>query len=144
FRDAPTSRSIDVSGMYNEFFGSREPPFRITPDPRFLYRNPCYDEASAALTYGLEQRKGFLSLVGEAGTGKTTLLRHLLETIAPCTKTIPPLHPTVSYDEIVEYILLELGVPVEGARKLTLLTRLNEFLQEHTAAGGKVALLIDE
>lgn len=130
--------------MYNEFFGFREPPFRITPDPRFLYRNPCYDEACAALTYGLEQRKGFLSLVGEAGTGKTTLLRHLLETIAPSTKTILLLHPTVSFDEILEYILLELGVPVEGARKLTLLTRLNEFLLEHTAAGGNVALLIDE
>jgi len=130
--------------MYNEFFGFREPPFRITPDPRFLYRNPCYDEASAALTYGLEQRKGFLSLVGEAGTGKTTLLRHLLETIAPSTKTILLLHPTVSFDEILEYILLELGVPVEGARKLTLLTRLNEYLLEHTAAGGNVALLIDE
>jgi type II secretory pathway predicted ATPase ExeA len=68
--------------MYQEFFGFREPPFRITPDPRVLYRNRCYDEAIAALAYGIEQRKGFMSLVGEVGTGKTTLLRHLLETMA--------------------------------------------------------------
>src|SRR6516162_895753 len=65
--------------MYEAFYGFREPPFRVTPDPRFLYRNAAIEEAVAALTYGVEQRKGFLSLVGEVGTGKTTLLRHLLE-----------------------------------------------------------------
>src|SRR6516162_1613736 len=65
--------------MYEAFYGFREPPFRVTPDPRFLYRNAATEEAVAALTYGVEQRKGFLSLVGEVGTGKTTLLRHLLE-----------------------------------------------------------------
>ena len=69
--------------MYQDFFGFREPPFRITPDPRVLYRNRCYDEAIAALAYGIEQRKGFLSLVGEVGTGKTTLLRHVLESVSP-------------------------------------------------------------
>jgi type II secretory pathway predicted ATPase ExeA len=130
--------------MYEEHFGFREPPFRITPDPRFLYRNPCVEEAAAALAYGIERRKGFLSLVGEAGTGKTTLLRHVLDTLAGNVRTVVLLHPTVEFDEILEYILGELGVPVEGGRKLVLLQRLHEFLVEHTRAGGNVALIVDE
>jgi general secretion pathway protein A len=130
--------------MYEEHFGFREPPFRITPDPRFLYRNPCVEEAAAALAYGIERRKGFLSLVGEAGTGKTTLLRHVLDTLAGNVRTVVLLHPTVEFDEILEYIMSELGVPIDGARKLVLLQRLNEFLIEHTHAGGNVALIIDE
>ncbi len=130
--------------MYENFYGFREPPFRITPDPRFLYRNPCYEEAAAALAYGIDHRKGFLSLVGEAGTGKTTLLRYLLESLSAGTRTVLLLHPTVSFEEILEYILMELGVPVDGAKKLVLLQRLNEFLLEHTRSGGNVALLIDE
>lgn len=130
--------------MYEEHFGFREPPFRVTPDPRFLYRNSCVDEAAAALAYGIERRKGFLSLVGEAGTGKTTLLRHVLNQLSGNVRTVLLLHPTVEFDEILEYILTELGVPVDGARKLVLLQRLNEFLLEHTRAGGNVALLIDE
>jgi len=104
----------------------------------------CYQEALAALGYGIEARKGFISLIGDAGTGKTTLLRRLLDTVGPATKTVLLLNPTVSFDEILEHILLELGVPPEGGRKLVLLQRLNEFLLEHTQAGGNVALLIDE
>jgi general secretion pathway protein A len=130
--------------MYEEHFGFREPPFRITPDPRFLYRNACVEEAAAALAYGIERRKGFLSLVGEAGTGKTTLLRHVLNQLSGNVRTVLLLHPTVTFDEILEYILTELGIPVDGAKKLLLLQRLHEFLLEHTRAGGNVALLIDE
>jgi len=130
--------------MYEQFFGFRESPFRVTPDPRFLYHNPCYDEAIAALAYGVEQRKGFITLVGEVGTGKTTLLRHLLDTIAPNVRTVLLLYPTVSFTEILEQILVELGIPVEGARKAAMLQRLHEFLLEHTASGGNVALLFDE
>src|SRR5215468_4517760 len=130
--------------MYEEYFGFREPPFRITPDPRFLYRNPCVEEAAAALAYGIERRKGFLSLVGEAGCGKTTLLRHVLDTLSGNVRTVVLLHPTVEFDEILEYVLSELGIPIDGGRKLVLLQRLNEFLLEHTRSGGNVALLVDE
>ncbi len=130
--------------MYAEFFGLRELPFNITPDPRFLYMNGCYQEALAALGYGVEARKGFISLIGDAGTGKTTLLRRLLDTVGPMTRTVLLLNPTVGFDEILEHILLELGIPLEGGRKLVHLQRLNEFLLEHTAAGGNVALLVDE
>ena len=87
--------------MYAEFFGLRELPFNITPDPRFLYLNDCYQEALAALGYGIDARKGFISLIGDAGTGKTTLLRRLLDTVGPMTRTVLLLNPTVGFDEIV-------------------------------------------
>lgn len=130
--------------MYASYFGLSELPFNVTPDPRFLYVNECYQEAIAALRYGIEARKGFIALVGEAGTGKTTMLRRLLDQLDPSCRTVLLMHPTVSFDEILEHILMELGIPVDGAKKLTQLQRLNEFLIEHTLAGGNVALLIDE
>jgi general secretion pathway protein A len=130
--------------MYESFYGFREPPFRVTPDPRFLYRNPAIDEAVAALNYGIEQRKGFLSLVGEVGTGKTTLIRHLLDSVSPSTQTVLILYPTVQFEEMLEHILHELGIPTDGAGKLVKLQRLHEFLLEHTRGGGNAAILIDE
>jgi len=130
--------------MYQDFFGFREPPFRITPDPRVLYRNRCYDEAIAALAYGIDQRKGFMSLVGEVGTGKTTLLRHVLESVSPNVRTVLLLYPTISFEEILEQILLELGVPLGATSKGAMLQRLHEYLLEHTQGGGNVALLFDE
>jgi len=130
--------------MYEAFYGLRESPFRVTPDPRFLYRNPAIEEAVAALTYGVERRKGFLSLVGEVGTGKTTLLRHLLDSLPPSTQTVFILYPTVQFEEMLEHILHELGIPTDGAGKFTKLQRLHEFLLEHTRSGGNAAILLDE
>jgi general secretion pathway protein A len=130
--------------MYESFYGFREPPFRVTPDPRFLYRNPAIDEAIAALGYGIEQRKGFLSLVGEVGTGKSTLVRHLLDSVSPSTQTVLILYPTVQFEEMLEHILHELGIPTDGAGKLVKLQRLHEFLLEHTRSGGNAAIVIDE
>jgi general secretion pathway protein A len=129
--------------MYQTFFGLARAPFAITPDPTVLYLNDCYQEAIAALAYGIEARKGFVSLVGEAGTGKTTLLRRLLDTLDANVRTVLLLHPTVAFDEILQHILRELGLATDGG-KLLLLHRLHEFLLEHTRAGGNVALLIDE
>lgn len=130
--------------MYARFYGFRDLPFRVTPDPRLLFRNACYDEAAAALAYGIDQRKGFLSLVGEVGTGKTTLLRHLIERMPPATRTVLLLHPTVGFDDILDYLLQELAIPTGGAGKLGRLQRLHEFLIEHTRAGGNMVLMVDE
>ena len=130
--------------MYEAFYGFREQPFRVTPDPRFLFRTPAIDEAVAALTYGVEQRKGFLSLVGEVGTGKTTLLRHLLDALPASTQTVLILYPTVQFEEMLEHILHELGIPSDGAGKFVKLQRLHEFLLEHTRAGGNAVIVIDE
>src|SRR5579883_2719798 len=130
--------------MYERHFGLRELPFNVTPDPRFLYVNDCYQEAIAALGYGIEARKGFVTLVGEAGTGKTTLLRRVLDGLDARVRSVLLLHPTVRFDEILEHVLQELGIPTAGGGKLVLLQRLGEYLVEHTRAGGNAALLIDE
>ena len=103
--------------MYATYFGLSETPFNVTPDPRFLYVNECYQEAIAALRYGIEARKGFIALIGEAGTGKTTMLRRLMDALDPSCRTVLLLHPTVSFDEILEHILQELGIPIDGAGK---------------------------
>jgi general secretion pathway protein A len=125
------------------FPGLREAPFNVTPDQRFLYLNDCYRDALATLTDGIETRQGFLALIGEAGTGKTMLLRRLLDTLQPSVNTVLLLYPTVGFDEILEHVLLALGIPAEDTQ-LARLQRLNEFLLAHTAAGGNVAVLIDE
>ena len=117
--------------MYEAFFGFREPPFRVTPDPRFLYRNPCYEEATLALARGIDERKGLMILTGEVGTGKTTLLRHLLETIDASVRTVLLVHPTLPFDEIVGQIVRELGLPSDGATDDPM-SRLRHFLHDYT------------
>jgi general secretion pathway protein A len=125
------------------FPGLREAPFNVTPDQRFLYLNDCYRDALAALTDGIETRQGIVALIGEAGTGKTMLLRRLLDTLQPSVNAVLLLYPTVGFEEILEHVLIALGIPAEGTQ-LARLRRLNEFLLEHTTAGGNVAVLIDE
>jgi general secretion pathway protein A len=130
--------------MYRAFFGLGEAPFRITPDPRFLYLDPMVEAALAAITGGISERAGLLLLVGEVGTGKTTLVRRLLDTLPPEVRTVLVLHPTVGFEEILDHVLLELGLPVSGGAPEALLERLAEFLREHARDGGTVAVFFDE
>jgi general secretion pathway protein A len=130
--------------MYCEFYQLTERPFNVTPDPKFLYLNARYREAIASLNYGITQRKGFITLIGEAGTGKTTLLKRLLEDLDPKTKTVFIFNTNVTFEEILEYIFAEFDLPVHNGKKLYMLQRLNTFLLEELRAGGNVALLIDE
>src|SRR3989442_7138177 len=99
-----------------------------TQDTRFMNMNNAYQESLESLTYGIQARKGFLSLIGEAGTGKTTLLRHLLDTLDPSVRTLLLMNPTVSFDEILEYILMELWIPTEATGKLPRFHTLNQVL----------------
>src|SRR4030095_11023740 len=130
--------------MYRAFFGLGEAPFRITPDPRFLYLDPAVEAALGAVAGGISERAGLMLLVGEVGTGKTTLVRHLLDTLPPAVRTVLVLHPTVGFEEILDHILLELGVPVSGGGTEALLERLGEFAREHGRDGGTVAIFFDE
>jgi general secretion pathway protein A len=131
--------------MYRAFFGFREKPFNLTPDPKFLYLNASYREALAALHYGIAERKGFVALVGEAGTGKTTLLRRLLSELGPETRSVLVLNPAVAFDELLVFILTDLGrPPAPGTPKLELLEALNAELLDTLARGGNVVVLIDE
>ncbi len=130
--------------MYTEFYQMTERPFNVTPDPKFLYLNARYREAIASLNYGITQRKGFITLIGEAGTGKTTLLKRLLEDLDPKTKTVFIFNTNVTFEEILEYIFAEFDLAVHNGKKLYMLQRLNTFLLEELRNGGNVALLIDE
>jgi general secretion pathway protein A len=131
--------------VYRAFFGFREKPFNLTPDPKFLYLNASYREALAALHYGVVDRKGFVSLIGEAGTGKTTLLRRLLAELPRETRSVLVINPAIGFEEMLRFILSDLGrAPLSGATKLDMLEDLNSELLDTLARGGNVVVLIDE
>jgi len=131
--------------MYQAFFGLREKPFNLTPDPKFLYLNSSYREALASLHYAIAERKGFAALVGEAGTGKTTLLRRLLSELPRDTRSVLVINPAVSFEELLRFILTDLGrPPTPGTTKLQMTEALNAELLDTLARGGNVVVLIDE
>src|SRR5579862_5162300 len=130
--------------MYCDFYQLRERPFNVTADPKFLYLNARYREALASLHYGITQRKGFVTLIGEAGTGKTTLLKKLLDDLDRTTRTVFVFNTNVTFDEILEYIFGEFDLPVHNGKRLYMLQRLNAFLLEELSKGRNVALLINE
>jgi general secretion pathway protein A len=130
--------------MYTDYFGFRERPFSITPDPRFFYTNPRYQEAYASLLYGIHERRGFIVLTGEIGTGKTTLLRRLMENMEPHIRFVFFYNTTLPYDEILDFICQELGLQLKEAGQLHKIQMLNRFLVDRLATGEIVVLLIDE
>jgi general secretion pathway protein A len=131
--------------MYASFFGLREMPFNVTPDPRFLYLSPSHQEALQHLRFGIREKKGFIVLTGEVGCGKTTLCRQLLhEMEGQAVTTALILNPRLSETQLLQAILTELGVaPLRRTRK-ELQEQLNAHLLERNAAGFDVVLIIDE
>jgi general secretion pathway protein A len=130
--------------MYTEYYGFSENPFNITPDPRFLYLTPGHREALASLVYGIKERKGFVALIGEVGTGKTTLLYRLLDNLDEKVHTAFIFHTSTTYREMLRYILSELGLPVTDDDSFLLINRLGRYLIERAVAGEIVAVVIDE
>ncbi len=130
--------------MYLQHFGLATKPFEVTPDPRFLFDGPAHREALAALTYGVQDRRGFISLVGEAGTGKTTLLRTLLERLDPSVRTALITHTTLGSRELLQMILADLEISPAGASRVEMLYRLQEFLLDRWGRGELTVLIIDE
>lgn len=130
--------------MYEEFYGLTAAPFSITPDPRFLFLGYHHREAYDHLLFGITQRKGFIQITGEIGTGKTTLCRAVLEQLGPSFATALILNPVMSSLQLLRSILHEFGLDDRGNDRVRLLQRLNEFLLERTAEGRDVVLFIDE
>jgi general secretion pathway protein A len=131
--------------MYLDFYGFREAPFSITPDPRFLYFSERHREALQHLLYGIRERKGFVQITGEVGAGKTTLCRAALEQLPPTVKTALILNPVMSSSQLLRTILTELGIDPPGrADRVAYLALLNEFLLAQVPLGHDVVLLIDE
>jgi general secretion pathway protein A len=131
--------------MYLDFYGLAEPPFSLTPDPRFLFLSRRHREGLEQLLYGIREKKGFIQLTGEVGSGKTTLCRAALTRLAPTTKTALVLNPILSSVQLLRTILVELGLePTGRADRSIYMEKLNEFLLEQVPLGHDVVLFIDE
>lgn len=131
--------------MYCNYYGFKEKPFQITPNPRFLYLSRNHREAFAHLLYGINAHGGFIELTGEVGTGKTTVLRTLLEQLGDSThRTALILNPCLSAPELLRSINREFGIPHEGLENGALLDELNRFLLRENREGKTVVLVIDE
>ena len=131
--------------MYLEHFGLREFPFNLTADPSFLYLSKRHQAAFAHLLYGIQERKGFIEITGDVGTGKTTLCRALLRSLnQDVTKTALILNSKMSTLELLQAIIADLGVQVPTKSRLAIINRLNEFLLEEFARGHNTIVIIDE
>ncbi|QNP40002.1 ExeA family protein [Lysobacter solisilvae (ex Woo and Kim 2020)] len=139
--------------MYLEHYGLKEPPFSITPDPRFVFLSERHRDALAHLLFGIGQGGGggFVQLTGEVGTGKTTLSRLLLEQTPENTRVALVLNPRLSPVELLETICEELHLPIEGSALSgssgsvkALTDALNAYLLDAYAQGLRVVLIVDE
>ena len=130
--------------MYEAFYGLREKPFSLTPDPKFFYLSPAHREALDHLLYGIQQREGFIVITGDVGTGKTTLCRALLGKLDERVKTALIFNPILSEEELLRSILQDFGLTGTGATKKELIDELNEFLIQLLTEGKTAALIVDE
>lgn len=131
--------------MYCDSFGFREKPFTITPNPQFIFLSKNHKEAFAHLLYGIDNHAGFIELTGEVGTGKTTVLRTLLNQLdADSYRTALIFNPPLSALELLRGINREFGISSDQADNAGLLESLNRFLLQENAAGRTVVLVIDE
>jgi len=130
--------------MYTQFYGLREKPFSLSPDPRYLFLAESHREALAHLLYGIEQGEGFIAITGEVGTGKTTLCRTLLQRIEPGTEVAFIFNPQLSALELLQAINAELGLEIGDRSRRELTDQLNRFLLAKRQEDHRVLLIIDE
>jgi general secretion pathway protein A len=130
--------------MYLDFYGFREKPFSLTPDPRFVFLSKTHREAFAHLLYGIDHRMGFIGLTGEVGSGKTTVLRALLSQLDPDRhRTALIFNPCLSARELLQNINREFGIAT-SSHSWDPLDGLNQFLLQQNTEGRTVVLIIDE
>jgi len=131
--------------MYLEFYGFREKPFSLTPDPRFVFLSKNHREAFAHLLYGIDNRAGFIALTGEVGSGKTTVLRALFSNLnADRHRSAFIFNPTLSPSALIQNINREFGISTPVSPDASVLDVLNSFLLQQNAEGRTVVLVIDE
>ena len=131
--------------MYQKFFGLRESPFNVTPDPRYLFLTKQIQEALAGLTYGIQNRKGFILLTGEVGTGKTTLLNRLLDWLhGQRVATAFVFNSQVNVSQLFDFMMADFEIPCETRHKSQVLLRLNAWLLDRYRAGETAVLIVDE
>jgi general secretion pathway protein A len=130
--------------MYEAFFSLEDSPFVLTPDPRFLLRSKGHHEILSSLLYGITSQKGLMALIGDVGTGKTTLCRALLRELPADVQSALVLNPHLSDVELVGTILDDLGIDRRGATKGELMTTLNQHLLATGEEGKTVVVVLDE
>src|SRR3984893_13744174 len=144
-RDKESCPYVQQANMYKHFFGLRENPFNINPDPRYLFLTPQTQEALDKLTYGIQTRQGLILLTGEVGTGKTTLINHLLDWLhqrrAP---TAFIFNCRLETRHLFDFILADFRVPFDSRTNDNALKSLNQWLVERYRAGDNPVLIVDE
>ncbi len=131
--------------MYKTFYGLTRNPFELSPDPYFFYPTKRHNEALATLSYGVLKRKGFVVVSGEVGTGKTLLLRCLLDLLN--TNDVASAfvyNPLLSVQEFLAYLMSDLRLPLAGQKKSDILSYLNNYLMVRSKRGATTALIVDE
>lgn len=131
--------------MYNAFFGFRENPFNLSPDPAFLYRSPQHEEALANLIYGVHSRKGFVVLTGEVGTGKTTMLECLRDYLeSQYVEFAFIFNSRINVEQFFEMIAYDLDLRCSAKSKTEVLFALNQVLVQQAQEGRTTVLIVDE
>jgi len=130
--------------MYNKHYGFQESPFNMTPNPRFFYQSPRHTEALSTLIYAIDQRKGFVVITGDIGSGKTTVCRTLLNQLNTKTETALITNTHLSSKDLLYTALEDLGVECKPGSKSRLLSQLNQYLIEQLSLDRNVVLIIDE
>ncbi len=131
--------------MYKGFFGLKENPFNVSPDPRYLFLTKEIEETLSSLMYGIQTRKGIVTLTGEVGTGKTTLVNRVLDWLHQrATKTAFLFNSRMNSSQLFDFILSEFDIPCESRSKSQQLMKLNQWLLERFASGETAVLIIDE
>jgi general secretion pathway protein A len=141
---AAPSQSSSSTQSYLDFFGLREQPFGVTPDPAYLYASRTHSDALDSLTSGIADNRGFLALIAEPGMGKTTLLYRLMEQLRDSARTVLVFQTQCTSRELVEYILQDQGFDVQGMSMVAMHGKLNEILFEELLNGKRFVLVVDE
>ena len=143
--DRFNNRNAVHQRMYKNFYGLKENPFNVNPDPRFLFLTQQIEEALTGLMYGIQTRKGFITLTGEVGTGKTTLINRLLDWLHHRkARTAFLFNSRMNSNQLLDFILAEFDIPCDSKSKSQQLMKLNHWLLGRYGSGETVVLVIDE
>ena len=130
--------------MYEAFFGLREKPFQLTPDPGYLFLSDAHADVLTHLEYAVQENHGFVVITGEVGSGKTTLIQSLLRKVEQTVHVGVLANAALPPSQFLRAACEELEVPVDGLERVELLGALNRYLLERYAEGDRVALILDE